>query len=591
MQNALSTSSEPYNSIPKRLEAAVVDVLALSVPFGLGLTLLACSGGDNVTSPNDTKVASVVVTPSNLSLLSFGDTATLSATAMNAGGDAISGASFTWASSDENVVTVSSTGEVTAVADGTATVSASTDGVSGSASVGVTQVGARLAFQVQPGTAEGQEPFGVTVAIEDANGHVVTGATDQVDVALAAYPAGSSLAGTTAVAATGGLATFDDLSLALPGQGYTLEAASGTLTPDTTDPFDVRLTFAELAVQNGRHSCGLTSAGHAYCWGQNAFGVLGDGSTTNRPSPVPVLGGQNFVALSTGTYHTCALTGDGTAYCWGSNGYGDLGDGGTTASAAPVAVSGGHTFKAIEAGFQFTCGIASTDITYCWGSNNDGELGNGTTTGSPVPTQVAGGLTFVQITAGVSYACGLTDTQKAYCWGYGGGTGQLGDGQSGSVSVPDSVWYDGAYAAIRAGGNHTCAVTPDRQAMCWGNGGNGQLGTNSTNSASVPEFVSTSLRFVAVVPGGYHTCGIATTGSAYCWGLNDKGQLGTGTLVADSVPAAVTGGLTFTDIGAGFDHTCALTDGSRAYCWGANYYGQLGVGTNADSAVPVEVKQ
>lgn len=590
MQTAGCSKPSLYGSVPKRLVAAVIDALAFSFTLCVGWTLSACNGDDGVTNPVDAKVASVVVTPADLSFLSFGDTATLSATAKNAGGDPISGRSFTWGSSDENVVTVNSTGLVTALADGTATVSASTGGVSGSASVEVTQEGARLAFQVQPGTAEGQEPFAVTVAIEDANGHVVAGATDVVDVALASYPTGSSLAGTTAVAATGGLATFDDLSLALPGQGYTLEATSGTMVPDTTDPFDVRLTFAHVAVQNGRYSCGLTSAGHAYCWGSNAFGMLGDGSTTDRLSPVPVVGGHNFVALSTGTYHACARTAEGTAYCWGFNGDGELGDGGTTSSVAPVAVSGGHTFKAIEAGFQFTCGIASTDITYCWGYNGRGELGNGTTTASPVPTQVAGGLTFVQIAAGVGYTCGLTDVHKAYCWGYGGGEGQLGDGQGGSVAVPDSVWYEGVFASIRAGWGHTCAVTPDGAAMCWGKNTHGELGTNATADAFVPEFVSTSLRFVAVVPGGYHTCGIATTGSTYCWGLNDSGQLGTGTLAADSVPVAVAGGLTLTDIGAGFDHTCALTGGNRVYCWGGNHHGQLGDGTNSDSAVPVEVK-
>jgi len=92
------------------------------------------------------------------------------------------------------------------------------------------------------------------------------------------------------------------------------------------------------------HTCGVTSSGAAYCWGNNPAGELGNGTTTNSTTPVAVSGGLTFVAVSAGDAHTCGVTPSGAAYCWGGNGYGELGNGTTTTSLRPVAVSGGLTF-------------------------------------------------------------------------------------------------------------------------------------------------------------------------------------------------------------------------------------------------------
>src|SRR5256884_1268368 len=114
----------------------------------------------------------------------------------------------------------------------------------------------------------------------------------------------------------------------------TLAALAGVIgcggdSGPTSPPGATGLTFASVSA-GFEHTCGLTTAGVAYCWGQGYAGKLGDGTTSDRSSPVLVAGGVRFVSLSAGGHHTCAVTAAGAAYCWGYNVYGQLGVGTTT---------------------------------------------------------------------------------------------------------------------------------------------------------------------------------------------------------------------------------------------------------------------
>src|SRR5439155_1001209 len=166
-----------------------------------------------------------------------------------------------------------------------------------------------------------------------------------VIVALGTNPSEGTLSGTTTVTASGGLATFATLSVDRPGAGYTLAATASGLVAATSAAFHVGLTFA--AVSTGfTHTCGVTTPGAAYCWGDNSSGQLGDGTTATRLSPVLVQGGLHFaavtggldlLAVSAGGPHSCGLTTAHVAYCWGDNSFGELGDGTMTNSPTPVA--------------------------------------------------------------------------------------------------------------------------------------------------------------------------------------------------------------------------------------------------------------
>src|SRR3989449_366075 len=262
---------------------------------------------------------------------------------------------------------------------------------------------AKVAFAVQPSTTDVAQPItpAVQVAIQDAFANTVTSATNAVTLAIATNPGSGTLAGTRTVNALGGMAAFSGLSIDKAGTDYMLAATSVMLAGATSAAFDVTLPLMFAAVNaGGYHTCGVTTAGAAYCGGYNGRGLLGDGTTAPRTGPVAVLGGLTFAAVSAGRDHTCGVTTAGAGYCWGRNDYSQLGDGTTTQRTSPVAVLGGLTFAVASAAWFYTCSVTTPGAAYCWGLNYSGQLGDGTTTPRPSPVAVGGGLTFAAMSPG-----------------------------------------------------------------------------------------------------------------------------------------------------------------------------------------------
>jgi alpha-tubulin suppressor-like RCC1 family protein len=354
-------------------------------------------------------------------------------------------------------------------------------------------------------------------------------------------------------------------------------------------------TLAPVQIATGAYyTCALAPSGQTYCWGLNSSGQLGDNTTTDRSTPVAVQqGGVTFTSITVGYYHTCGLTSAGAAYCWGSNGNSQLGDGTASQRNVPTAVSSGLAFTSITSGGQHTCGLTGAGAAYCWGYNGYGELGDNTTTNRTTPVAVQqGGVTFTSITGGWLHNCGLTNAGAAYCWG-GNWDGRLGDGTTTERDTPVAVQQGGVtFTSISAGGYHTCGLTGAGAAWCWGYNGAGGLGDNTTTDRSTPVAVQQGgVTFTSITGGIYHTCGLTGAGAAYCWGANWYGQLGDNSTTQRDVPVAVTGGLSWATvvISGVADHTCAVKLSSQLiYCWGLNDHGQLGDQTTTDRSSPTQ---
>ena len=144
------------------------------------------------------------------------------------------------------------------------------------------------------------------------------------------------------------------------------------------------------------HSCALTPAGAAYCWGTNVKGELGNGTSSQlgTPSPQAVLGGLSFTRLVAGGGYTCAVDGAGMAWCWGTTEEGRLGIPGAIGTRPQPASQGtAFGFRALAAN-RHACGVDAAGAARCWATNDNGQLGDGTTTNRDAPTLVSGGLVF-----------------------------------------------------------------------------------------------------------------------------------------------------------------------------------------------------
>src|SRR5262249_19179976 len=157
---------------------------------------------------------------------------------------------------------------------------------------------------------------------------------------------------------------------------------------DTPQALTSLSNVAQVAAGNTQ-SCALLQSGTATCWGLNAQGQVGDGSTTNRTSPTPVSGLSGAVAIDAGDNHACAVLGSGALECWGANWSGAIGDGTTTHRTTPVVVTDlGTDVAAVSLGTDHSCALTSVGEALCWGSNTSAQLGDATMTDRLVPTAV-----------------------------------------------------------------------------------------------------------------------------------------------------------------------------------------------------------
>jgi alpha-tubulin suppressor-like RCC1 family protein len=317
-----------------------------------------------------------------------------------------------------------------------------------------------------------------------------------------AYPAAVSGLGASAIISVG---TGEAFSCALNGLGEMLcwgDNSQGQLGDGTRNSSLVPIMVSGLggtveSFSPGRqHVCAVLTSGNAKCWGDNSSGQLGDGNFFDRLVPTLISGlGGLIASVASGYDHSCAVTILGDAYCWGNNFFGQLGDGTFVEKLIPVPVDGltgtGTRIAFADeaaAGEFHTCIRTPSGAAYCWGDNISGQVGNALL-GTPhtAPVAVAGlGGPIQRIEAGKAFTCALLNSGGVQCWGENM-DGQLGDGSTIDRFSPAGVTgLSTGVSGIGLGDLHACAETTSGFRYCWGDSFYGQLGNGSTTSSPLP---------------------------------------------------------------------------------------------------------
>ena len=425
------------------------------------------------------------------------------------------------------------------------------------------------------------------------------------------------------------------------------------------------------------HMCAIadeSGVDKIYCWGAGSSGQLGRNSSTQANSPVATtmtgaLSGKSVREIGAGYFHTCAVDTENSLYCWGANGSGQLGDGTTTNKWTPVKITLPNNAEVdkVVLGSDVTCVLTTVGDVLCAGANNLGQLGDGTTTSraSFAPVQqtaglLDGGQKVTQLSTFTSHTCAVTTENKTICWGAntrGQLTGVIPKNATPQISgaaafagknikhidsstttsmcaivergtdvgegddiycwstsrLPAVVDISGtdldgkSMTTVTRGSSHQCVSTSDGEVWCWGSNSNRQLADGTTSERTKPVRVSTGeqnhpsgfLSNVTQVHAALNrTCAVTSDGAAYCWG---NGPHGNGTNTTVNAPVRVSTGVQgdssgfltgVTQVSVARDHSCAITteNGGKAYCWGNQANGKVGNGvTSSTITTPVAV--
>ena len=283
-------------------------------------------------------------------------------------------------------------------------------------------------------------------------------------------------------------------------------------------------------------------------------------------------------SISTVQNHTCVTDAIGELYCWGAPAW----RGGVQAVAydadpmPPIAHSPSVRFAAVASGLYHDCALIQNGQVVCAGDNNMGQLGRDTSStctaaGCGRPDSIMTSERFQSVVSGEWHSCGLTRDGRALCWG-SNDAGQTGIGSRAPiVQRPTPVYGQHRFVSLTAGSRHTCGITIGGETLCWGANDKLQLGINnirrgcqpSAACMAVPAPLDEPHYFVALSAGWDKTCGVSRIGALYCWGFAYSSVFPDKPLALTRIGAS----MAFSDVRPGYWFTCGLAVGGKAYCW------------------------
>ena len=419
-----------------------------------------------------------------------------------------------------------------------------------------------------------------------------------------------------------------------PDKGSQLGGQQTTITPPT-DASGVKFNQVNCSQSPDSFSLAVGSDGNAYAWGGNSYGQLGDGTTTNRTTPVKVKKPAgvstdfNYMQVSAGWQHSLGLGSDGYVYAWGGNSYGQLGNN-TSGSysavpmrvrdpASPTDASKGLKAIQVSAGYYHSLAVDKDGNIWAWGLNKNGQLGDNTNNftekANPFPKRVQldstganTGLKAIQVSGGGYHSLAIDEDGNTWAWGYNY-YGQLGNNTNSEINDkanpnPQKVLLNPTEAntvlkavQVSGGDSHSLAIDKNGNVWAWGWNRYAQLGTGNVTGQFVanpvpkqvlldPKVASTGLKAVQVSAGSSHSLAIDENGTTWAWGNNGDGRLGDNTTNLRLSPVKVAASAQHTNsagswlnamqVRAGWQHSLAIDMDGNAKAWGDNSNGQIG---------------
>ncbi|WP_164975836.1 MULTISPECIES: T9SS type A sorting domain-containing protein [unclassified Chryseobacterium] len=368
------------------------------------------------------------------------------------------------------------------------------------------------------------------------------------------------------------------------GSGYANWEAGGsftTLSATTTGCW-------ENASLGYNHSVALKNDGTLWTWGNNQYGQLGDGTSTNRNAAIQI-GGNDWKKIAAGESHTIAIKTDGTLWTWGSNQHGQLGFGFTVNRIEPTQLGTAADWVSIAGGEYYTLALKSNGTLWAWGLNSSGQLGNNTTNSIGIPTQIGTANDWKVIIAGLKHTIAIKTDGTLWAWG-DNSYGQLGDGTIINKLIPTQIGTDTNWKNAGVGNHHTIAIKTDGTLWSWGRNTYGQLGDGTTTNRLVPTQIGTDTDWQNIsADRHYSSAGIKTNGTLWAWGDNDFSQLGDGTTIRRLVPTQIGAATDRKIIASNMFNKVVISVNGFLSATGRNDKGQIGDGTNVNKSIFVPV--
>lgn len=329
------------------------------------------------------------------------------------------------------------------------------------------------------------------------------------------------------------------------------------------------------------HTLGIREDGRLYAWGNNGYGQLGDNTISGKTSPI-LVGDETdtWIDAAPGLQHSLAIKSNGTLWVWGDNTYNQLGDGSTAHRSSPVQIGAATDWVKVFPSYYHSFGMRSGGALYGWGYNAYGQLGHGDAVQKNSPVQVTG--VWETIGDGVWHTIGIKSGGTLWGWGGEASWGEAGDGTVVRKSSPVQLGSD-TWISVAAGYRTSFAIKDDYSLWSWGHNANGELGQNNRTHRSSPVQLGEGTSWDLIdTTGDFVMARRKDENLVYVWGTNTTGQIGLNdrTIHRSSpvqisslktetiVPAPILPTQSWTQASAGKDHTLAINSSSKLYGWG-----------------------